>query len=113
MKSRSRLLLIAFIFLLLPVILWLPTGRAKGTKLTGGSLGKNGLSRYKSVGSYTQDDPFVVATTIFQENLDAVTAPALPAGWTTDVSGSGILWTTSTTSPDTAPNDAFGPESAA
>jgi hypothetical protein len=107
------LLLIAFIFLLLPVMLWLPTGRAKATKLTGGSLEKYGLSRYKSLGSSMHDDPSVVASTIFQENFDAVTAPALPAGWTTDVSGSGILWTTSNTSPDTAPNDAFGPESAA
>ncbi len=44
------------------------------------------------------------------ENFDGVTAPALPANWTTDVTGIGILWTTSTVTPDNAPNDAFGPE---
>ena len=41
-------------------------------------------------------------------NFDNVTAPALPAGWTS-VTTVGALppWVTSTTSPDTAPNDAF------
>src|SRR5262249_1873531 len=39
------------------------------------------------------------------------TAPALPSGWTS-VTTTGTLptWVTSTTSPDTAPNDAFGSE---
>lgn len=41
------------------------------------------------------------------ENFDGVTAPALPAGWTTQRSGAGMPWQTSTVSPDTAPNDAF------
>ena len=36
-----------------------------------------------------------------------MTAPALPAGWGTSGSGNGILWVTSTTTPDTAPNCAF------
>jgi hypothetical protein len=38
-----------------------------------------------------------------------VTAPALPAGWvaTNPIPGNGILWTTTTVTPDTAPNDAF------
>ena len=44
------------------------------------------------------------------ENFDGVVAPALPASWTTDVTGIGILWTTSTVNPSNAPNDAFGPE---
>ena len=40
-----------------------------------------------------------------QENFDGVTPPALPTGW----SGSAALnsWSTSTDSPDTAPNCAF------
>jgi hypothetical protein len=42
------------------------------------------------------------------ENFDGVTAPALPAGWTTTFSGVGVAWVTSTTGPDTAPNSAFG-----
>jgi hypothetical protein len=40
--------------------------------------------------------------TVFTENFDGVTAPALPPGW----GGSGH-WATSTATPDTAPNDAF------
>lgn len=43
------------------------------------------------------------------ENFDGVAAPALPSGWTSTRSGSGAFWTTSTTNPDTAPNDAFTP----
>ena len=46
----------------------------------------------------------------FTENFDGVTAPALPAGWTTARSGSGAnppLWVTNTTN-DTPPNSAFG-----
>ena len=37
----------------------------------------------------------------FSENFDGVVAPALPPGW------SSAFWVTSTTTPDTAPNDAF------
>ncbi|MBK9155702.1 MAG: M36 family metallopeptidase [Chloracidobacterium sp.] len=42
-----------------------------------------------------------------QQSFDGVTAPALPAGWTTTTSGAGIGWVTSTTSIDSAPNAAF------
>ena len=46
--------------------------------------------------------------TSFSQNFDSVTAPALPAGWTaTNATGPAPLWVTSTTTPDTAPNDAF------
>lgn len=41
------------------------------------------------------------------ENFDGVTAPALPAGWTSTNSGIGTGWTTSTTAPSNAPNAAF------
>jgi Kelch motif len=41
------------------------------------------------------------------ENFDGVVAPALPAGWSTTFSGTGTAVTTSTISPDTAPNDIF------
>jgi len=44
----------------------------------------------------------------FAENFDSVTAPALPAGWTSGVTGTGNPWTTVSTSSDTAPNSAFG-----
>lgn len=42
------------------------------------------------------------------QNFDGVTAPALPAGWVQNqTSGTGITWTTSTTTPNSAPNAAF------
>jgi len=60
---------------------------------------------------YTLQTGAVVSNTAYTENFDAVTAPALPTGFSSDVTGAGILWTTSTTNPSSAPNDAFGPES--
>ena len=45
---------------------------------------------------------------VLSENFDGVTAPALPAGWVaSNAAGAAPLWVTSTTTPDTAPNDAF------
>jgi hypothetical protein len=45
---------------------------------------------------------------IFAENFDSIVAPAIPAGWfAANISGPAPLWTTSTTSPDTAPNSLF------
>jgi hypothetical protein len=48
----------------------------------------------------------------FSQNFDGVTAPALPAGWVASnpVPGDGVMWVTETTTPDTAPNDAFIPD---
>jgi hypothetical protein len=46
----------------------------------------------------------------FTENFDGVTAPALPAGWTstkTPPTGNPALWVTNTTARDTLPNSAF------
>jgi uncharacterized repeat protein (TIGR01451 family) len=47
------------------------------------------------------------AAVIFAQNFDGVTAPALPAGWTTTGEPS---WTTTTASADTPPNAAFAPD---
>ena len=46
------------------------------------------------------------------ENWDSVTAPALPAGWTATnpIAGDGVMWVTTTVTPETAPNDAFVPD---
>ena len=44
------------------------------------------------------------------ENFDEVTAPALPAGFTTAASGAGVPWVTTTASADSAPNSAFTPD---
>ena len=49
-----------------------------------------------------------VRTSALSENFDGVTVPALPAGWTNVLtSGTGISWTTSTATPNSAPNAAF------
>jgi len=47
---------------------------------------------------------------VFSQAFDGVTAPALPAGWTTAESGFQSLWVTSTTLRDTVPNSAFSSE---
>jgi len=44
-----------------------------------------------------------------QENFDSVTAPALPNGWTTSVTGGQQPWMTKTTRVQSAPNAAFSP----
>ena len=45
------------------------------------------------------------------QNFDGVTAPALPAGWTSvQTSGTLISWTTTAATPSSAPNAAFGNE---
>jgi subtilisin-like proprotein convertase family protein len=49
-------------------------------------------------------------STIFSENFDGVTPPALPAGWVTAHTGSELDWVTSATNPSDAPNDAFAPD---
>jgi hypothetical protein len=41
------------------------------------------------------------------ENFDGVTAPALPAGWTSTATGGGSNWVTVTDQADSAPNSAF------
>ena len=52
---------------------------------------------------------FIVGTPVqVTENFDGVTAPNLPAGWTTTQdSGTTITWTTTATGPNSAPNSAF------
>ncbi len=54
----------------------------------------------------------VIGTPTFTENFDTVSAPALPAGWTTGHTGTVADWVTSNTNSDTAPNSAFGGGSA-
>ncbi|HZV33872.1 MAG TPA: proprotein convertase P-domain protein, partial [Verrucomicrobiae bacterium] len=52
---------------------------------------------------------FVSATT-FSENFDEVTAPTLPPGWATNVSGADLPWTTDTNAYDSATNSVFVPD---
>jgi hypothetical protein len=49
-----------------------------------------------------------VLASLVNQNFDGVTPPALPAAWTSvQTSGTGISWTTTTTTPNSAPNAAF------
>jgi cell division septation protein DedD len=64
------------------------------------------------VGSNSAVFSFTTAAGDCDESFDGVTAPALPAGWTaTNIvpgpSPAPIMWTTTTNTPDTAPNAAF------
>ncbi|HXU75065.1 MAG TPA: S8 family serine peptidase, partial [Methylomirabilota bacterium] len=46
-------------------------------------------------------------TTVLTQNFDTVSAPALPAGWTTTTSGGQSAWITTATNNDSPPNSAF------
>ncbi len=52
-----------------------------------------------------------IPVVVLSETFDGVGAPALPAGWST--SGTGNLWITTATTPDTAPNAAYADDPAA
>ena len=68
---------------------------------------KDGTTSYGTV-TYTLTLGALSTTTTLVENFDGVTAPALPAGWTsTIVSGANANWTTSTTTPDAGANAVF------
>ncbi len=76
-----------------------------GTTLTLTFRLNDGATDY---GTITQTYTTGVPTLTFSENFDAVTAPALPAGWTnTKIVGTVINWVTSTTNPNSTPNSAF------
>ena len=62
--------------------------------------------------SFTLPLGITIPVTNFTQNFDGVTAPALPAGWTTTHSSSRIAaWVTESATHDTAPNAAFASES--
>ena len=66
---------------------------------------QDGATNFGTI-TYTFTTGFV--NIALSENFDGVVAPGLPAGWAAaNVSGAAPLWVTSTTTPDTAPNDAF------
>lgn len=83
-----------------------PVGTACGAAIpvtitVNSSLGPINYTYFLNIGQ-----PSALATF---ENFDGVTAPALPAGWTTQRTGAGMPWTTSTVKSDTPPNNAFTP----
>jgi len=63
-----------------------------------------------SLGTVTFKFTLGAVSTVFAENFDGVTAPALPAGWTTSAGGAESSWVTSTTQRDTLPSAAFSPD---
>lgn len=51
------------------------------------------------------------STSVFSENFDSVTPPALPAGWYTSATGAETPFATTSAAHDTAPNSVFVPDS--
>jgi hypothetical protein len=50
----------------------------------------------------------IIPPAFFSQNFDSVTAPALPAGWSTStLTGTPSLWVTNSSSPDSPPNRVF------
>ena len=56
------------------------------------------------------ENELVPSIVVFSENFDGVTAPSLPAGWTSSATGQIIPFVTETAFPDTAPNAVFVPD---
>jgi PKD repeat protein/endonuclease/exonuclease/phosphatase family metal-dependent hydrolase len=63
-----------------------------------------------NLGTISYTIPVGLSTNVFIQNFDAITVPALPAGWTTSSSGAQSTWVTSAAAADTAPNAAFSPD---
>ncbi|MGI8435531.1 MAG: hypothetical protein ACR2NX_01290 [Chthoniobacterales bacterium] len=64
-------------------------------------------------GNYTYTFPTGLVAGAGNQNFDGVVAPTLPAGWTSTATGAETPWVTSTTTPFSAPNDAFAPDPSA
>ncbi|MDQ6765819.1 MAG: hypothetical protein M3Z22_06950 [Verrucomicrobiota bacterium] len=75
-----------------------------GSTVTASLAVTDGAVSYGTI-TYTFTTGSLATTNV--ESFDGVAAPALPAGWTTAFTGAGVPVVTSTTFPDTAPNDAF------
>jgi hypothetical protein len=101
------------------LLLWSTTGfdhvRHTGAEWSdwfGKQFGNAGYPCLPATAAVRIDDIQIIApggAIMFAEDFDGVTAPALPAGWTTAATGSQLPWVTSPTNPDSAPNDAFAP----
>lgn len=63
-----------------------------------------------SLGALTFNFPLGKPVIVLTQNFDSVTAPALPADWTSTASNGVTQWATSTLLRDTAPNAAFADE---
>jgi subtilisin-like proprotein convertase family protein len=77
------------------------------------SLLFSGLHRGTATAALSQDELASPETIGYTENFDGVTAPALPALWTSTASGALTAFVTSTATADTAPNSLFVPDPSA
>ncbi|HSU55800.1 MAG TPA: Ig-like domain-containing protein [Candidatus Dormibacteraeota bacterium] len=64
------------------------------------------------LGTITASMPLGQISLILTQNFDSVTAPALPAGWTTTSSGAESNWVTQAGTNNTPPNVVFSPDAA-
>lgn len=62
------------------------------------------------VGTVTVPITLGQITTLYTQAFDSVTAPALPAGWTTAATGAESTWVTQTITNSTPPNSVFCPD---
>jgi hypothetical protein len=62
------------------------------------------------VGTVTVPLALGQVSTFFTQTFDTVTAPALPAGWTTSATGAEVNWVTQTLTNSSPPNSAFCPD---
>ena len=69
--------------------------------------GTPALSKTNTFNVVVLDTVLCQYVSIYSENFDGVTAPALPAQWTTSASGGQSPWLTTNTTSHTAPNAAF------
>jgi hypothetical protein len=67
-------------------------------------------SRNLGVATFSLPLGAAVPVVSLAENFDEVAAPALPAGWSSSVTGGGTAWATSTAQADTPPNSVFAPD---
>ncbi len=70
---------------------------------TGFLVGRNQIAPVRA----QQEGQLAPDIVVFSESFDGVTAPALPAGWTSSVSGQVEAFRTVTTFPDSPPNSVF------
>lgn len=83
------------------------------TFMATGDCGGNVLPAFRlldgpsDLGAVSFSLPLGQAITSFTQDFDGVTAPVLPAGWTSSPAG---VWTTVTTQRDSLPNSAFAPD---
>lgn len=81
----------------------IPTGTACGSKATVSVVVTSNLG----VETKTFQLQIGTPTAIFSENFDGVTAPALPAGWTSTNVGAMLAFATTAAASSSAPNSAF------